>query len=79
MLKRIYVLPKFRSKGVATSILKELETWAKELNFEKIIMETGFRQVEAIQLYIKNGFHSIPNYGHYAEVENSFCFEKIII
>jgi len=78
-LKRIYVLPKFRSKGVATSILKELETWAKELNFEKIIMETGFRQVEAIQLYIKNGFHSIPNYGHYAEVENSFCFEKIII
>ncbi len=78
-IKRIYILPKSRGKGVASSILRELEVWAKEMKFDKLIMETGFRQVEAIQLYLKNGYHSIPNYGHYVEVENSFCFEKIII
>jgi hypothetical protein len=39
-------------------------------------LETGKRQPEAIGLYKKNGYKLIPNYGQYAEVENSVCFEK---
>jgi len=38
--------------------------------------ETGFKQPEAIALYLKNGYVRIPNYGQYVGVENSFCFEK---
>ncbi|AOW20963.1 GNAT family N-acetyltransferase [Urechidicola croceus] len=77
-IKRMFVSPKTRGHGVATSILIELETWAKELNYKKCILETGKRQVEAIQLYKKNDYKIIPNYGQYKNVENSFCFEKHI-
>jgi hypothetical protein len=53
-----------------------LENWAGELSYAKCILETGKRQPEAIGLYKKNGYKLIPNYGQYAEAENSLCFEK---
>ncbi len=49
-IKRMYVMPKDRGKGLATKILSALEEWATELNFERCILETGKRQPEAIQL-----------------------------
>jgi len=55
-----------------------LERWAAELSYEKCILETGKKQPEAIALYKKNGYKLIPNYGQYAEIENSLCFEKVI-
>lgn len=75
-IKRMFVLPENRGKGIATNILKELEQWAKELNFKKCILETGINQPDAISLYKKNGYKIIPNYGQYANIANSFCFEK---
>lgn len=75
-IKRMYTNPEWRGKGIATRILAELETWAAELSFAKCILETGKRQPEAIGLYKKNGYKLIPNYGQYAEIENSLCFEK---
>ena len=75
-IKRMYTLPEFRGKGIATKVLIELEKWVKELGYEKCILETGEKQPEAIALYKKNGYKLIPNFGQYAEVENSVCFEK---
>ena len=75
-IKRMYVSPENRGKGIASIILSELENWAIELSFTKCILETGKRQSEAIRLYTKNGYQLIPNYGQYANVENSLCFEK---
>ena len=75
-VKRMYTLPESRGKGIATKVLIELEKWAKELSFEKCILETGKKQPEAIALYKKNGYKLIPNYGQYAGVDNSVCFEK---
>lgn len=75
-VKRMYTLPEKRGKGIATLVLTELEKWAKELNYGKCILETGKKQPEAIRLYQKNGYRIIPNYGQYAGVENSVCFEK---
>jgi len=75
-VKRMYTLPEHRGKGIASKILTELEVWARELSFEKCILETGRMQPEAIRLYQKNGYKIIPNYEQYAEVENSVCFEK---
>jgi putative acetyltransferase len=77
-VKRMYTLPGGRGKGIATSVLAELETWAAELSYERCVLETGKRQPEAIALYKKNGYTLIPNYGQYAGVENSVCFEKIL-
>lgn len=77
-VKRMFTLPEMRGKGLASVILKELELWAKELGYEKTILETGKRQTEAVALYGKCGYQVIPNYGQYAGVENSICFEKIL-
>jgi len=77
-IKRMYTAPESRGKGIASRILKELEIWAAELSYNKCILETGIKQPEAIGLYKKNGYKLIPNYGQYAEVENSLCFEKNI-
>ncbi|MGB5553394.1 MAG: GNAT family N-acetyltransferase [Flavobacteriaceae bacterium] len=77
-VKRMFVIPQFRGKGLATKILSELEAWAKELTYHKCVLETGKRQPEAIALYKKNGYRVIPNYGQYKGVENSVCFEKLL-
>lgn len=75
-IKRMYVLPESRNKGIASEILSELENRARELSFLKCILETGKMQLEAIGLYLKNGYKVVPNYGQYAGMENSVCFEK---
>ena len=77
-IKRMYIAPESRGKGIASRVLQELELWASELSYEKCILETGKKQPEAIGLYKKNGYKIIPNYGQYAEIENSLCFEKHI-
>jgi len=77
-VKRMYVLPESRNGGIATRVLSALEEWAGELSYARCILETGKKQPEAIALYKKNGYTPIPNYGQYANVENSVCFEKKI-
>jgi putative acetyltransferase len=77
-IKRMFVNPELRGKGIATKVLIELENWVRELNFSKCILETGKRQSEAIRLYQKNGYKIIPNFGQYKNVDSSVCFEKII-
>ena len=77
-IKRMYTSPDSRGKGIASRVLLELESWASELSYGKCILETGKKQPEAIGLYKKNGYKVIPNYGQYAEVDNSLCFEKYL-
>jgi putative acetyltransferase len=75
-IKRMYVSPKLRGKGIAVDVLLALENWAKELSYTACVLETGKRQPEAIRLYEKCGYVRIPNYGQYLGIENSVCFEK---
>lgn len=77
-VKRMYTSPGSRGKGCASRILQELEKWTAELNYTKCRLETGKRQPEAIALYQKCGYTIIPNYGQYAGIENSICFEKLL-
>ena len=77
-IKRMYVPRDMRGRGIAAQILRELENWAAELGFTRCILETGIRQPEAIRLYQKENYLSIPNYGQYAGKQNSVCFEKNI-
>lgn len=75
-VKRMYVLPENRGTGVSVAVLKELEDWAMALGYKKCVLETGLKMPEAIGLYAKSGYQKIPNYGQYAGVEESVCFEK---
>ena len=77
-VKRMFTEPASRGKGFASVVLRELEDWAIELGYKKCVLETGLRQPEAISLYKKQGYLSRPNYGKYANVSNSVCFEKLI-
>ncbi|PQJ31650.1 GNAT family N-acetyltransferase [Nonlabens arenilitoris] len=77
-IKRMYTVAAYRNKGVATYILKELEQWAKELSYNRCILETGTRQLAAIALYKNSGYQIIDNYEPYRNVLNSVCFERIL-
>jgi len=77
-IKRMYTHPNFRKKGLATAIVKELEKWAKELNYKKAVLETSLEQNEALSVYEKSGYERIPNYGQYIGIEKSVCYEKVL-
>ncbi len=77
-IKRMFVHPEHRGKGIAFQILQELEKWARELNYSECILETGKKQPEAIALYQKSGYKIIKNYGQYENVLNSVCMSKSI-
>ena len=78
-IKRMFVEPAFRGRGIGLGILNELELWAAELNYAACILETGKKQPEAIHLYQKAGYAIIKNYGQYENVENSVCMKKDLI
>jgi putative acetyltransferase len=78
-IKRMYTEPEVRGKGIATLILHELEQWAAELHYLQAILETGYKQFEAIALYQKLGYTIIQNYGQYENIDNSICMKKALI
>ncbi len=77
-IKRMYVAPTFRNKGVGKTILVKLEQWAKEEGFVQAKLETGIRQPEAIAAYEKSGYIRIPNFEPYVNVKESICLMKIL-
>lgn len=77
-IKRMFVLPAGRGKKVASTILSELETWARELGFKKCVLETGATFKDALGLYAKAGYEISPNYGQYIGVKSSVCFYKTL-
>lgn len=77
-IKRMYVHPDYRKKGIASAILKELEIWAKEVGYTYTILETGKNQPEAINLYQKQDYTIIPNYPPYEAIDNSVCMKKTL-
>ncbi len=75
-MKRIFVRPADRRKGIASGILSHLEQWCLELGYRYCILETGRNQPEAMALYKTNGYELIPNFGKYIGSKNSICFKK---
>ncbi len=75
-IKRMFTILNKRGFGISKKVLFELEQWAKELSFQKCILETGKKQHEAINLYKNYGYKLTDNYDPYTDVENSLCFEK---
>ena len=75
-IKRMFVHPTHRNKGIAKFVLKELENWASDFGFTSFVLETSPKLTSAIALYEKIGYQFIPNYGQYIGVENSVCMKK---
>ena len=77
-IKRMFVNPNHRKKGIAKTILGELINWSQKEHFTTAILETAHKLKPAIDLYQKFGFEIIPNYGQYINVESSVCMKKIL-
>ncbi len=75
-IKRMYVRPNARGKGLSRMILNELEAWAKSLGFAYVVLETGSKQREALGLYKRAGYVNIPAYPPYIDLPDSVCFKK---
>jgi putative acetyltransferase len=75
-IKRMYVRPAYRGKGIAARLLEELEHHARTLGARELVLETGERQPEAVALYSRAGFQTIPLFGEYVNSPFSVCMGK---
>jgi glutamate-ammonia-ligase adenylyltransferase len=66
-VKRMYVAPHARGRRVGAALLDALAEAARELGYERLVLETGVRQPEAIALYTREGWEPVPAFGHYAD------------
>ena len=75
-LKRMWVDPAERGRGHGRALLTELEGWAAGRGADRVVLETGNLQVQALNLYRSSGYRRIPCFGEYALSPSSLCFEK---
>ena len=77
-LKRMYVAPDARGRGVGRALLERLEEEAVARGYSDLWLETGTMQPEAISLYESAGYEPIPPYGLYKDEPLSRCFAKAL-
>jgi GNAT superfamily N-acetyltransferase len=77
-VKRMYVRPQFRGLGLAKLMLNHLTEYAREQGVRLLRLETGIYQREAIGLYERMGFRSVPHFAEYHEDPLSRFYEKLI-
>jgi GNAT superfamily N-acetyltransferase len=75
-VKRMYVRPEYRGRGLAKLMLNHLAAQTLERGVAALRLETGIHQREAIGLYERMGFYRIPPFGDYREDPLSVFFEK---
>ena len=75
-IKRMYVVPDHRGHGYARTILACLEDLARSLGATRVVLETGMKQPEAMQLYETSGYERIEGFGHYCGQELSVSYGK---
>lgn len=76
-LKRMYVVPAERKRGVGRAILKSLEAEARRMGVSRLVLETGNRLEAALALYRRSGFAPIPLFGEYVDSPaTSVCLGK---
>lgn len=75
-IKRMYVAPTARGRGIGRLLLSALEAEARRMTMNRLVLETGLRQREALSLYERAGFMRIPPFGEYLDSPLSVCMEK---
>ena len=75
-IRRMYVAPQARGRGLSRLVLSALEDEARALGYSFVRLETGHLQATAIGLYVSTGFGPIPRYGPFVNDPKSVCFEK---
>jgi putative acetyltransferase len=82
-VKRMYVRPGVRGRGVADAVLARIESAAREAGHARLLLETGDRQLAALRFYERSGFSRCAAFGAYAAMEphrivTSIFYEKLL-
>jgi GNAT superfamily N-acetyltransferase len=76
-IKRMYVAESVRRAGLARVMLAELERTAAAAGVDQVVLNTGYRQRDAMRFYEANGYRpSEDRYGHYEHIHGAFFFAK---
>lgn len=76
-IKRMYVAPEWRGRGVGRAVLDALEAEGRRLGVARIVLETGTLQDRALALYRSCGYTVIPAFGEYVDTpDTSICMGK---
>jgi GNAT superfamily N-acetyltransferase len=75
-IKRMYVVPAAQRRGIARRMLAHLEATAGSEGIQALVLETGMKQPEAIELYVSSGYEPIPGFGYYCGSDLSRCFGR---
>jgi ribosomal protein S18 acetylase RimI-like enzyme len=76
-LKRMYVVPAYRGRGLARDLLRHVEDSAREAGADAMVLETGGPQVAAVGLYRATGYTDIPRFGHYKNEADAVHLGKL--
>ena len=74
--KRIWTLPGLRRQGIARRVLQELEDQAARQGYRRVFLTTGFRQPEAVGLYLSHGYTALFDLDADPETIAHLPFEK---
>jgi GNAT superfamily N-acetyltransferase len=75
-IKRMYVAPGARGRGLGRQLLEALEEEARALGYARIRLDTGARQPEARAMYERAGYHAVGDYN--GNPQASFWGEKVL-
>ncbi len=74
-IKRLYVRPEARGRGVGAALLTALLSQAASLGFARVRLDTAPELTEALALYRRFGFTPIPRYRP-EQLPDALCFER---
>lgn len=78
-LKRVWTHPDLRRQGLAKKVLLELEAQVLRQGYERIRLTTGFRQPEAVALYLGHGYTALFGPAPDPETPRKLPFEKQLV
>lgn len=78
-VKRMFVSPVARGRGVARRVLAHLEDSARAEGVERFVLETGTMQPDAMALYEAAGYERVVPFGHYARSPFVRCYGKHLV
>jgi len=75
-IKRMYVVPGARGRGLSRQVLSALEESAAAAGVDVLVLESGEPQIAAVTLYRSSGYTTAPRYGAYAHEPDAVYLQK---